>query len=911
MIRLSIGVYALLSRTMPRGFREAYRTQSLADLGDMLREAERFNGQSVLGTAARACLDLMVRVPGEWWAAARPTSLLGGQGSVYGSPGIGEHFMNALGAFRQAARALSKRPGFSVVAILTLALGIGANVAIFSIVNAVLLQPLPYENSDELVDFRHHAPGLNLPELMNSEGMVAFYREYADYFESIAVYGRGSTNLTGGDAAARVRTVPASPELFEVLRVQPMMGRPFNAEDAGPDSAPVTILAFDTWRSRFGSDPAILGRTLELDGVSTEVIGVMPRGFNFPDEATELFTAMYVNPDGAFGTFGLRTLSRLSAGTTVEAAQTRSTELLARIPEFFPEMGAEFLEAAAFAVTVETWRDRMVADVEATLWIIMGTVAFVLLIACANVANLFLVRGESRQKEMAVRAALGAGRQSVAGSFLSESVLLGIGGGIFGVILARGGVSALLAVADLPRSAEVSVDTYSLGLAAILSVVAGLLFGVIPMTRYMGRGFAGVLRGGTRGTTIGKERHRARNILVATQLALGLVLLVGSGLMLRSFAELRAVDLGIEPEGVLTMGLNRNQGEDQEIAARFFQEAADRIAALPGVAMVGITNNIPLATGNSNGGSFDIESKPRPEDELPPVAMYRAIGSDYFASLGIPIVAGRDMEPGDWEEGRRVIWVNENFQTAFLDGDAVGEQLTWGSGGSGDSDEDPIWGEVVGVVGDVRQFGLLDEDLRPSAYFPLYMEPGVASVGIESAFLTIKMEAGQDPMSVVAGAQAAVRQLDAQIPISAIRTMDEVVSEAMEATSTTMIILGIATAMALFLGAIGLAGVISYVVGQRTREIGVRVALGAEPSDVTSMILRQSMLVTAAGTIMGLAGALGLTRLMSALLFEVSATDPVTFITAPVVLVLVSLLATWLPVRKASRVNPTEALRSE
>jgi putative ABC transport system permease protein len=905
MIRLALATYSLLLKGMPKRFRQMFGAESLADLVEILEEAQRFQGQSVIGTALRAHSDLLLRIPGEWWATVKPVPLLGGHGVDSGRLGMGERLMNVLREIQQAARALVKRPGFSIISVLTLALGIGANVAIYSIVNAVLLRPLPYEDSEQIVELRHHAPGLNLPELMNSEGTIAFYRERANYFETIAAYGRGSANLTGADEPARIELAPISPELFQVLRVQPMMGRPFGEADAGPESPPVAILSFGTWQSRFGSDPSVLGRTLELDGVSTEVVGVMPDGFNFPDEDAEIFTAMYVNPEGPFGTFGIQTVARLSAGISVDAAQTRSTELLGRVPEFFPELGGpEFLNASGFAVSVESLRDRLVADVESTLWIILGTVAFVLLIACANVANLFLVRAESRQKEMAVRAAMGAGRRSMATSFLSESLLLGAGGGLMGVALARGGVSALLSVANLPRSAEVSVDAAALTVAALLSVVAGLVFGAIPMTRYMGRRFGPALHDGSRGSTVGKKRHRARNLLVASQLALGLILLVGSGLMLRSFSELRAVDLGIEPEGVLTMGLNRNEGEDPEIAARFYQQAADQVAALPGVAMVGITTNVPLSSGNSNGGSFRIESKPRGEDELPPVAMYRAVGPSYFASMGIPIVEGRDMSRADAEEVRPVVWVNEDFARTFLDGNWVGERVRW----SGDTDS--IWAEVVGVVGDVREFGLKDDELRPNAYFPLRVE-GPANIQIASAFLTIKAAEGQDPTGLVAGAQAAIRQVDGQVPITATRSMDDIVSEAMESTSITMVILSIATAMALFLGAIGLAGVISYVVGQRTREIGVRVALGAKSSDVRSMIFRQSLVVIVGGTALGLIGALGLTRLMDALLFEVSATDPVTFITAPIVMIAISLLATWIPVRKAMRVSPTEALAAE
>jgi predicted permease len=909
-IRLGLNAYGVLLHLMPRPYRADFGRESITDLREILLEAERFQGETVIGSTLRACLDLMVRLPGEWWAELRPEPARSGRGAPYGRPGIGERLMNVFRELKLAARTLAKRPGFSSVAIITLALGIGANVAIFSIVNAVLLQPLPYEDSDEIVQMRHHAPGLNLPELNNSEGMLAFYNEYADFYEVTAAYGRGSSNLTGGDEAARVNIVAAAPELFDVLRVQPFMGRPFNQEDATEDGGVVALLGYDTWEARFGSDPSVLGRVIEIDGTSIEIIGVMPDGFAFPDADTELYRALYVDPNGQFGNFGMNVVSRLAPGISPEVAEARSNDLIPLIPEFFEELQPAFIESSGFSVSVQSLRDRLVSDIESALWIILGTVGFVLLIACANVANLFIVRAESRQKEMAVRAAMGAGRKSVAASFLSESLILGIGGGLVGVVLASAGVEWLLSLADLPRASEVSVDATSLILAALLSVVAGLSFGAIPMTRYVGTKFAQVLREGGRANTAGKEKNRARNLLVATQLALGLILLVGSGLMLRSFAELRNVDIGFEPEGVLTLALNRNRGEDKEIAARFFQDAADRVAALPGVERVGITTNLPLADGSSNGGSFYIESQPRQEGELPPVALYHAVGPAYFASLGVPIVDGRDVERADWEESRRVVWVNEDFSQTFFDGNAIGERIAWDNGGSEEASDETPWAEIVGVVGDFREFGLTDEELRPNAYFPLLVD-GPANVEIQRAYLTVKVADGQDPSDYVAGARAAVRELAPGVPITTTLTMDEVVSEAMESTSVTMIVLAVATAMALFLGAIGLAGVISYVVGQRTREIGVRVALGAKSADVSRMILRQSMTVTIGGTILGLVGAFALTGLMEALLFDVSTRDPVTFITAPIVLIAVSFLATWLPVRRAARVDPMEALRSE
>jgi len=495
-IRLALASYACLLRLTPRSYRADFGNESMSDLREILLEAERFAGQTVVGTALRAHLDLMYQLPGTWWAELRPEPAGSGRGAG-APPGIRERTMNFMNELRLAARSLAKRPGFTLVAVLTLALGIGANVAIFSIVNAVLLRPLPFEDSDRLVQIRHHAPGLDLPELENSEALLGYYQRRAPFLEGVAGWGRGSSNLAGADQAIRVNVVAGQPALFELLRTQPFMGRPFNADDVTPDQedgSDVVALSWNTWRSDFGADPSVLGRVIELDGRSVEVVAVMPEGFGFPDEDVDLYRALYLDPDGDFGTFGIRGLARLAPDVSVAAAQLRIDEMVAGIPDRFERITTEFLETAGFSASVETLRDSLVVDVESALWIILGTVAFVLLIACANVANLFLVRAESRQKEMAVRAAMGAGRRAVATTFLSESLLLGIGGGVVGVLIAGAGMDALLRIADLPRASEISLDAASLAVAGILSVVAGLAFGALPMARYAGTRFAAVLR---------------------------------------------------------------------------------------------------------------------------------------------------------------------------------------------------------------------------------------------------------------------------------------------------------------------------------------------------------------------------------------------------------------------------------
>ncbi len=812
--------------------------------------------------------------------------------------------MTILRDLRLAARALLKRPGFSGIAAFTLALGIGATVAIFTVVNAVLLRPLPYPDSDRIVVVGHHAPGLNFPDLNGSLALLRFYWEDTEVFDALGAVDDGSANLTGQGEPTRVRIAQVTKEVFDVLRVRPIMGRPFMEDDVVEGAPPVAVLTYAGWSSVFGSDPAVLGKTIEIDGETTEVIGVMPRGFAFPEAETIALVPQVVPVDIQFGTFGITMIARLAPGMELETVQQRMRDLQIRLPEFFEGIDSGFLEGAGWSVTVEPMRDLMVADIESALWIVFGTVGFLLLIACANVANLFLVRAESRQKEIAIRAALGAGRGSLARTFLSESVILGALGGALGLGLASLGVRALVAFgpADLPRIQEIAMDGTVLAVAGILSVLAGLSFGALPMTRYLGRAFAQLLRDGGRGTTEGRERHRARNLLVAGQLAMALVLLVGSGLMLRTFAELRSVSLGFESEGVLTVGVSLGERIEDEAAARFYQDVIERIAALPGVDAVGAANALPLQEGSANGGSFEIESRPREEDVLPSVAMFKSATEGYFETLAIPVVSGRTMNRSDHTDGSSVMWINEAFATTYFpEGDAIGERLLFGAS------PDSIWSEIVGIVGDVRAFGI-EEDIRPLAYFPMLVG-GQASSSLSRMGLIVRT-AG-DPLSLVEGVRGVVRDLDSRVPITRVRTMDKVVSASMAATSFTMTLLGIAAGVALLLGAVGLFGVISYVVGQRTREIGVRVALGAEAVDVQRMIVRQGIRVTAVGIVLGLAGAVALTRLLQSVLFEVSATDPVTFIAAPVLLVTVSLIAAWLPARRASRVDPVEALRAE
>ncbi len=811
--------------------------------------------------------------------------------------------MSWLIELRQAARALARRPGFSGAAVLTLALGIGANVAIFAVVNTVLLRPLPYPDSDRIVALRHHAPGLDLPELESSQGMQNFYREDADFFAALAAFGTPDRNLVGGPRPERVELGAVTPEIFDVLRVQPVMGRPFNQGDVAEGAAPVVLLMDAAWRSRFGSDPDVVGRTIELDGVVTEIVGVMPRGFAFPSVGAVALEPMRIDPHGPFGTFGLPAIARIADGLSVADAQSRATELQARIPEYFPDLTAEFLRQAGWTVTVQRFQDRIVGkDVADALWIVLGTVGVVLLIACANVANLFLVRAESRQKELAVRAAMGAGVWRIAAGFLAEAVLLGVAGGALGVAFAWAGIELLAAngPAALPRVHELGMDATTFGFASALSVVTALTLGAFPLVRYGGGRLARALRDGGRGTTDGRARHRTRNVLVAGQLALALVLLVGSGLMLRSFQALRTIDPGFDGRDVLTVGMSLVEGADNAEAARFHQEVADRVATLPGILDVGLTSLVPLGRGSANGGSFYVEGIERSDEELPPVSMYKVIAADYLASMGQELLEGRTLDRDDWQDGAApVMLVNASFRDRFLGGEALGKGIRW--------DEEGTYARIVGVVADARERSIREAP-GPWAYLPMR----VADWGYPNlSWMYVLVRSAPGVAVPVEAIREIVTELDPTVPITSVRSMQEVTAAAIAGTSFTMVLLAIAAGVALFLGAVGLFGVISYVVSQRTREIGVRVALGAKREDIRGLVFQQGAWVAASGVVLGLGGAAALTRLMRSVLFQVSPVDPISFVVAPALLLVVAVSATWLPARRASRVDPVVALRAE
>jgi predicted permease len=812
---------------------------------------------------------------------------------------------------RYVVRKLLRSPGFTTISVLTLAVGIGANTAIFSVVNGVLLRPLPYTDADELVGLWHSAPGIGFPEFNQSETSYTVYKELNRTFVGIGLVDGRTFNLTDGGDPIRVRSASATSSLFRVLGAGPVRGRGFNEQDDQLGGPLVVILSDELWKGRFGSNPNILGRTIDLDGRSYEVVGVMPPGFAYPEEDTQLWIPHRIDPaDLGEVSFSYDAIGRLNPGVTLQEANADLNRMLVQLPELYPgQLTAGLMKNAQMAAHANPMHEDVVGDIDRVLWILLGTVGFILLIACANVANLFLVRAESRQKEVAVRTALGASRGDLIKYFLTESTMLAVVGGVVGLGFAYAGIRGLIALSpeNLPRLGEVGLHGTVLAFTAGISVFAGLLFGAAPTLRYTSPNLVTSLKEGGRGGSSGRETHRARDLLVVSQVALALVLLVGSGLMARSFWALRNVDPGFDSESVLTLRLSLPPAEypDAQGAAAFYQQLLEDIRALPAVQAAGANANLPMTDGQNNSGVV-LEDFPLQQDEMPPIIRVNFTATGYFEAMGIPLREGRTFQRRDHEEVSGAVVVSAGFAERFWPGEsALGKRIAPGLGDDGDT----RWYTIVGVVGDVRDDGMADEPAE-MIYYPTVLFPE-ADDGFVARTMSIAIRAGVEPTSLVGSIRQAVWSLNPRLPLANVRTMGDIVSGSMARTAFTMLLLGIAAGVALLLGTVGSYGVIAYVVSQRTREIGVRMALGARQGDVSRMVVRQGVAISAVGVAIGLIGAFALTRLMAALLYGVSATDPMTFAAVSVLLFAVTVLASYVPARRAAGVNPVEALHYE
>ena len=814
---------------------------------------------------------------------------------------------------RHTLRRLARSPLFTIVAIVTLAVGIGANSAIFSIVNGVLLKPLPYHDQERLVGVWHKAPGVGFGELNQSPALHFNYREENRVFEDIGMWDTGAVSVTGLAEPERVEVLRVTAGILPILKVQPALGRPFSAEDDSPGSPLTVILTYDYWQRRFGGDQGVIGRTLIADGRPREIIGVMPQSYRFLRTRPSLLLPLRINRSEVFvGNFSYQAIARLKPGVTLEQADADVARMIPLVLKKFPlppGFTEKMLEEARLAPNLRSLKQDAVGDVGKVLWVLLGTVGMVLLIACANAANLFLVRAEGRQRELAVRTAMGADFRQIARELLCESVTLGVIGGILGLFLAFGGIRLLLAMGpeSIPRLEEISIDPTVLLFTLGISLLAGILFGLIPVIKYARPDLTSALKEGGRTFSEGKERHRARSGLVISQVALALVLLISSGLMIRTFEAMRKVQPGfVRPEEVLTLRISIPTAEiqDDEQAVRVHEQVSRRIEQIPGVDSVGLSSSITMSGDNSNDPIF-VEDFPAPEGQIPPIRRFKWIGQNYFATMGNPILFGRDITWADIYSRRPVVILTENLAREYWrePARAVGRRIR-------ENPKSP-WREVIGVVGNEHDDGT-NQKATPTVYWPMLLENywGNAIFAARTMAYAIRSQR-VGTSTFLKEIQQAVWSTSPNLPLANVRLLSGILEESMARTSFTLIMLGIAAGVALLLGLVGIYGVISYSVSQRTREIGIRMALGAEHGEVRGMFVRHGLLLTCIGLALGLGAAVALTRLMSALLFGVSPLDPATFLAGSIGLGAIALLASYLPARRASNVNPVEALRWE
>jgi len=796
-----------------------------------------------------------------------------------------------LNDLRYALRMMNKHRLFTGVAVLALGLGIGANTAIFSVINAVVLRPLPYHDPDQLVTVLHDGAKPVAP---------ANYIDVAQQnqsFESIAAAQWWEPNLTGRDEPEHLRGLQLTARMFQVLGVSPALGRTFNPDEDQPGRERVVVLSNRLWQRRFAGDPQVVGRQITLDGESYTVIGIMPPEFQFaPFWATraELWSPLNLAPRANNrGGQSLRVFARLKPGVTRSAAQADVATIFRRLEQEFPQTNK------GLALSVEPLHEQVVGKTRPALLILFGAVSFVLLIACANVANLMMARATSRQKEIALRTALGASSSRIARQLLVESVLLGLVGGVFSLVLSTVGVRVLLALGpgSLPRLETIKVDLPTLAFTLGVSIITGLLFGLAPVLQTRKWNWHDSLKESTRGSSAGRGRVNTRRLLVVSEVALALMLLVGGGLMVRSFAHLRAVDPGFTPDHLLTMtvSLAGSAHSTPEKRIAFFNDLLQRLDSLPGVQSASAINHLPLA-GDVWTVPFTIEGRPAPAPGEKQGGVYRIVRPDYFRTMGGTLLKGRDFTTHDNDTSTPVVIVNEPFaKRHWPNEDPLGKRIRVAD------DDTPR--EIVGVVKALKQ-----DQWTAEPNLEMYL-PHLQSAGPRGLSLVVRSSG--DPLALVGAIENQVWSIDKNLPVSDIKTMQEVVAGSIEQHRFNLFLLGLFAFVALVLAVVGIYGVMSESVSSRTHEIGIRMALGAQPADVLRMVVRQGMTLAVIGIVIGLVGAFWLTQFMSKLLYEVSPTDSVTFLLIPLALAVVVLCACLIPARRATRVDPLVALRYE
>jgi predicted permease len=803
---------------------------------------------------------------------------------------------------RYGARMLAKNPGFTLIAVITLALGIGANTAIFSVVNGVLLRPLPYKDPQRLVMV--FAPKRLDQEFLISSGGFTVLRNQKQVFEQVAASlpMLDSATITGDGEPEFLGGVTVSANLFTLLGVEAKYGRTFLPEEEKPGSDRVVVISDRLWQRRFGSDQKIIGRTISLNYEPYTVVGVMPPGFQFPLDGmltgwlpreVDIYIPLALTPEQMNNSKPqvLPVIARLKSQVGIEQAQAEMTGVASRLKRQYPDTNRDE------SIRLAPYHQQMVGRVRLALLMLLGAVGFVLLIACANVANLLLVRAAGRRKEMAVRAALGAGRRRVIRQLLTENALLAVLSGLLALLLAFWGVGLLRTIIpeNLPRADEIGINGGVFGFTLLISLGAGILFGLIPALQASKVNLSDALKEG--GRSSGWSGHnRLRNLLLVSEVALALALLIGAGLMLRSFIRLMSVDPGLDPRNVLTVDirLSRNKYSRPQQAA-FFQQLLERLRALPGIQAAGVVYPMPLSGMEENAG-FNIEGQPPPAAGEQRTAGPRGVSPGYFKAQGIQLLKGRVFTESDGGDTPPVVVINEAMARRYWPNqDPIGRRISFDR-----RNGQPVWREVAGVVKSVRHMAL-EEEPRPEIYIPFTQYP--------LAFMTLVARTDGAPLNFVAAVRGQVQAVDKDQPISNVRTMEERLAGAVSQRRYDLILLAIFAGLALSLAAIGIYGVMSYLIAQRTHEIGVRMALGAQTGDVLRLVIGQGMALTLTGVLIGLITAFGLTRLLRNLLFDLSATDPLTFFATALILALVALVACYLPARRAMKVDPIAALR--
>lgn len=810
---------------------------------------------------------------------------------------------------RHAARRLAKSPGFALAGVVTLGLAIGANAAIFTVVERVVLSPLPYADAERIVFLDHGAAGLDRTSgLGMTTGLYWQYRERSRTLRDVTLYRSLAQTETSGATAEALTVTQTTPSLLAALGVTPALGRWFTAAEGEPGGPLVAVVSHAFWQRRFGGSAAAVGERLVLSGSAVEIIGVMPRAFAFPDASTDVWIPHQLNASNVrIGGFSFGGVARLVEGATLEDARSELGALIARIPADFPDdaSAAPMVEQARTFSSIRLLKDWIVGPTERTLWLLLAAVGVVLLVACANVANLFLVRAESRRREVAVRRALGATRRSVASFHIAETSVLALAGGALGLGLAAAGVRLLVAFGpqDLPRLHEVRLDGVVLLFTTALSVGAALVLGTLPLLR-RDRTLA-ALRESGRANTTSAPRLRARGLLMGAQVAFALVLLVGSLLLIETFRRMRAADPGYRPENALVLRPGRLIAETyptREAAAAFHERVLERVRALPGVSAAAATTCPPLSSF-CFGDPVSVAGQPWDPDDMPPIASFRRISEGYFDLMGIRLLAGRPFDATDQRSHTRAIVIDERMADVYFPGqDALGQRIV-----TGHQDELPY--EIVGIVNHVLTWGVRSPDRPPQVYLPLLSHTEVNTPPVDDIAYIVRTRG--EPMDVVPAIRAVLHELDPDVPIADATTLEAMLAQDRAATAFTMTLVTIAGIMALVLSLIGIYAVVSYVVTQRTSEIGVRLAMGARPGVVAAMIVRQGGRIAALGLAVGIAASLAGSRALTSLLYGVSPTDARAYVIAALTLLATALLACWLPARRAARLDPLDALRRD